>query len=1384
MTDPGRAAAAPPNFLAGGGEMGALIRGHDWAASPLGPPEGWPQSLKTAVRIMLTSRQPIWVGWGRELIYLYNDPYRSIIGGRHPWALGRPTREVWHEIWPEIGPMLATAMGGDEGTYVESQLLIMERYGYPEETYYTFSYSPIPDDSGNPGGIICANTEDTARVIGARQIGTLRELASDTLKARTWQDAARHSVEALGRNRQDAPFVLLYISNGDACALAGAAGLSPGHPEAPEELRPDGDVLWPVGQVIRERALLRVPVGSRFGLPHGAWDRPPNEAAVLPIVSAGDSGRTGALVVGLNPFRRFDDDYQGFLSLAAGQIAAAIGDADAHQETLRRAEALAELDRAKTAFFSNVSHEFRTPLTLMLGPLAALQEELAAGQPPPAAEQRQQLELVSRNGLRLLKLTNTLLDFARIEAGRQQAMFRPVMLGAFTAELASLFRSACERAGLWLRVECPEPAESAWVDPEMWEKIVLNLVSNAFKFTHQGGITVSLRLDERRFELEVADTGTGIAADQLPRIFDRFHRVEGAVGRTHEGSGIGLALVQELARLHAGTVEVESREGEGSRFRVVIPAGRAHLPQGQIEEASAAPANQARAAFIEEALSWLPREAGTADSEVGSTGSESSNAVTAGSDDRPRILVADDNADMRGYLARLLSDRYRVETASDGQAALESVRRNPPALVLSDMMMPRLDGFGLLAALREDAATQSVPIILLSARAGDEARLEGLKAGADDYLTKPFIARELLARVEAAIRLAEARRLNEERLAGIVDSMADGFHVIDAEGRYVRFNRAARSMLHAIGQDADALIGSRVFDAFPEALETEGGRKLAEAMESRRVTAAESYSPRFDRWYDVRNYPTEDGGVASFFQDVTNRVRHEERIRGQARIFEMIAANRKLPEVLDALLLLVESHEPGMTCSLLLAAEDRPFFRELAAPSLPAEYRAILSDVIRTTSYKPPFFAICCRTATERATATIPDIGDADGYAAAWRSMMQAAGLVACSSTPVLGSDGTLLGCLAFYFRTRRDPVPADPELVSMATHLAAIAIGRDRAVAALSESESTLRGFYDNAPMFMGVVEPTGDEPGGSDVRHIYDNPRAAAFFALPEGGTRNRLAIAEMGANPGIVREWLAHYEEAGRTGRPVRFEQRLESGNNAAWLSATVSPIGPGPSGRMRFCYIAEDISERKRAEERQTLLTNELNHRVKNTLAVIQSIATQTLRVTPDPGAFKTAFTARLMALSGAHNLLTRQAWQGADLRDVAVTALAAFRGEAGMQRVVILGPAVMLEPEAAVTLSMALHELATNAMKYGALSVPGGRVQLAWSVREPAVLDLEWREADGPKVTPPQRQGFGRRVLAASAQQLGGEIALEFPPEGVVCRMVLPLPERRPAKAAG
>ncbi|WP_427307592.1 response regulator [Cupriavidus sp. H39] len=772
-----------PGFLAGGGEMGALMRAFDWGATPLGPPQAWPHSLRTALRIMLTSRQPIWIGWGEALHFFYNDAYKSIIGGKHPGALGQPTSVVWREIWPEIGPLLATAMTGIEGTFVEQKLLIMERNGYPEETYYTFSYSPVPNDHGGTGGIICANSDDTERVLAERQLNVLRDVAASASDARAWRDACERAMAALSADPRDIVFALLYIAEPGARTLqrVGAIGIDAGHPGAPAQIALDAQWPWPVAEVLaQQQPGLVSGLASRFAvpLPGGAWGVPPSSAAVIEVAPSGNASHRGVLVVGLNPFRLFGDRYRSFLTLVAGQIGAAMHSALAYEAARKRAEALAEIDRAKTAFFSNISHEFRTPLTLMLGPLEELVRRAGSG------EDRALLEMTHRNGLRLLKLVNALLDFSRIESGRVTMRRQPTDLAALTADLASLFRASVEAAGITLQVDCPPLcpplAHAVAVDRDMWETIVLNLVSNAFKFTFAGTISVTVAAQgDDTVAFTVRDTGIGIPAAELPRIFERFHRVEGAQGRTIEGSGIGLALVQELVRLHGGTIDVQSVPGEGSCFTVRLPVG-ADAAMEAATDTDAAPASssvQARA-YVETALRWpqaqVPPPAGTLTAEdLAMPSAEAAAALTteaaAAAGDAAHggalVLVVDDNDDLRDYMCRLLGAAgHRVAVAADGEAALALARAQAPALVVSDVMMPRLDGFGLVRALRADAALSDTPVLLLSARAGEEARVSGLGSGADDYLVKPFSARELLARVASNLRLSALRRATERRL--------------------------------------------------------------------------------------------------------------------------------------------------------------------------------------------------------------------------------------------------------------------------------------------------------------------------------------------------------------------------------------------------------------------------------------------------------------------------------------------------------------------------------------------------------------------------------------------------------------------------------------------
>jgi len=762
-------AVLAPGWVRAGGALGRLVRELDWANTPLGPFEEWPQSLKTVVRVMLTSRFAMWMSWGPELTFLYNDDYaRMTLGKKHPWALGKPSREVWSEIWSDIGPRIQRVLDTGEATWDEALLLFLERSGYREETYHTFSYSPLSRDDGTVAGHLCVVTEETDRVIGERRLKTLRSLAGELTKTITEEEVVDCIARCLGDNQKDLPFALLYLfsEDGKEARLACQTGMWDGHAAAPESIDLAGtNQAWPVGELLNGKDSIVIEnLSERFeSVPSGAWDKPTWRALLLPITSQGQDKPAGVIIAGLNPFRPLDVSYAGFINLVAGQIAASIANARAYSAEKKRAEALAEIDRAKTAFFSNVSHEFRTPLTLMLGPLDDL---LARSQAHLSATAKEQLELVSRNGSRLLRLVNTLLDFSRLEAGRVQAVYQATDLADLTSDLASVFRSATDKAGLRLVVDCPELGETVYVDRDMWEKIVLNLISNAFKFTFEGEIAVRLRRAGNMAELRVSDTGVGIPADALPKLFERFHRVPNMPSRTHEGSGIGLALVHELVKLHGGSVEVESTLGQGSTFVVSIPFGESHLTSGKNVGGSRSFSSTVVGAksFVEEALRWLPDSDGRRDENIFVPDELLPLPLAPPAAVRPRVFVADDNSDMRHYLARLLSEQYEVETFTDGQAALKAARERPPEIIVSDVMMPITDGFELVKALRADEETRTIPVILLSARAGEESRVEGIQAGADDYLIKPFSARELLARVSGRLEIARLQRDRESQL--------------------------------------------------------------------------------------------------------------------------------------------------------------------------------------------------------------------------------------------------------------------------------------------------------------------------------------------------------------------------------------------------------------------------------------------------------------------------------------------------------------------------------------------------------------------------------------------------------------------------------------------
>ncbi|MBD2554871.1 MAG: response regulator [Limnothrix sp.] len=534
---------------------------------------------------------------------------------------------------------------------------------------------------------------------------------------------------------------------------------------------------------------------------------------VVPLLSEGKIiGSISLRQANPRPWKRTEIK---LVQAVAVQAAIAVQQSRLYQTTRQQAEQLLALDRQKTEFFQNISHEFRTPLTLMIGPLEA------------AVNQKQglpyeQADVALRNSRRLLRLVNQLLDLQRVDAGRMQPTFRPCDLAEFARYILESFRPYCDRKEIAL-VANLTPCPDTYLDSERFDKVLYNLLSNAMKFTPRGGtITVTVEATGQHYLLQVSDTGIGIRADQIPHLFERFRQAEGSVSRGYEGTGLGLALVKELVELHGGRVTVESDYGQGATFSVWLDRGSTHLPPDRtIEQPVAIEGSRAAIELADLAAELLEHDAATRandplpDPEPQDLG------------DRPLVLVVDDNPDLRSYVSSILRrNQYGVIVARNGAEGIAAAEQYQPHLILTDLMMPGVSGLDLIRQVRQDKALQGTPIILLTAKADADTRVEGVEIGADAYLAKPFDDRELLAEVHNLIALKANERKVSELNAYLTESVLRRF----LPGSLV--NKAAAGELMLDLQPEPRLITVLFSDivGFTQLSNTVRSRKVAELL--------------------------------------------------------------------------------------------------------------------------------------------------------------------------------------------------------------------------------------------------------------------------------------------------------------------------------------------------------------------------------------------------------------------------------------------------------------------------------------------------------------------------------------------------------------------------
>ncbi|RIB06383.1 hypothetical protein C2G38_2217280 [Gigaspora rosea] len=800
-----------------------MVNNYDWSKTSLGPMDSWEFEFKEIVKLCLNTAFPTAIYAGPDWTLMYNQ------------SLGKPFIEVWPELYDDLKPIFESVRETGKGIYKYEEYLEMQRDGYIEEVYFNYTLSPIFKSDGTVWGIFNAGYEITQDVLNVRRLKILDKLGSQIAGADSLEGSCHLIMSILRSNNPDIPYALIYLAESSNNSKPGfeyqtarlvattfdevcekrefvrgkiKRNIPVYFPVTHEIIDLSNDIdenyekyvetkwatstysflkckSWPIHLVIKENKHVKVLLNDD------------SQAVLLPIkISFGKPTLFATLICGINPRRKLDDKYLEFLQLTVSHVNSFLMHGRSVEEEKMRSKLLADLNYEKIMFFQNISHELKTPLTLMLSPL----EDVINNTCPQKTQMMSHLQITRRNTCRLLKLINSLLQYSDIESDQLEVNYCETKITELTRELANNFESMAKKLGLDYIIDIPSlddfnkvVNDKIYIDHDMYETIVFNLCSNALKHTWSGHVKIRLYLDsidkKKMVVLEVSDTGVGIPEAALPNIFQRFYRVGSQSSRSHEGTGIGLALVKELVTRHGGNITVTSVVNQGTTFKCWFPIGCQHLlinhkyhNDNEILKSQEQKLYSKRHLYLEESSQWIQdnpivtednmisQELDDYDLDIDNTDKISTEDITSplfmddsinivNKEYRYQILLVDDSPDMRNYLADLLKE-FDVHCACDGRDAIRILKNlnQLPDLILSDIMMPNMNGYELLDALRSNTKTQQIPVILLSAKAGEDSSIKGLDKGADDYLIKPFSTRQLITRIRTNIELSHIRR--------------------------------------------------------------------------------------------------------------------------------------------------------------------------------------------------------------------------------------------------------------------------------------------------------------------------------------------------------------------------------------------------------------------------------------------------------------------------------------------------------------------------------------------------------------------------------------------------------------------------------------------------